>query len=427
MTKIDLHHLSINSRFVAICIAIALCFLWFALPPAICYGMEGGFIELVVPLENGRFYTLRSYLEESNRKLGTGYPLDKIVDRKIEVRDLEKAILLLASDVGLFHAQFEPDRLVLSIPDPQDDSSRRLVRDRLSRILRLPINEWPAHLGLHLPKDFDSSKRTILLTHGLEGGVASLRPMQLAFEHSGIQVAMFDFPNDGPIAWSGEHLSKCLSELAERFPPIRLAIVAHSMGGLVTRSALETPGKAPGCVTDIFLLGTPNQGSRLSLAQPWLELVLEVLPRPHHMLDAMTDGLGEAASDMQPGSRFLNALNARDRVPGARYHLIMGRKSFVSDDQRTSIAKELNRLFERRSVAAETRRAVLDLLHAEELQDGLGDGAVTLRSARLAGVRDEKVFDLNHLQLLVPPQPASEEGDVVHWILSKLGWERVKK
>jgi hypothetical protein len=45
----------------------------------------------------------------------------------------------------------------------------------------------------------------------------------------------------------------------------------------------------------------------------------------------------------------------------------------------------------------------------------------------LAGVRDEKVFDLNHLQLLVPPQPASEEGDVVHWILSKLGWERVKK
>jgi pimeloyl-ACP methyl ester carboxylesterase len=385
---------------------------------------EEGCVEIVVPLRNDRFYSLHTFLSQCNSKLGAKYRLDEIPEKEMELSNLERAAVRLASDAGLVNARFEANRLTLSIPDNQDDATRRRIRDRLGRLMGVPLNQWPAHLGLHVPKDFDSAKRTIVLTHGLEGGSTSLRPMQLAFERSGVQVVIYDFPNDGPIAWSGDRLSKELIDLATRYPSLRLVVVAHSMGGLVARYALETPGKNPGCVADLFLLGTPNQGSRLSGAQPWLEFLLDVLPRPLRLADALTDGLGEAADDLLPGSRFLTALNARERTAGVRYHSIIGRKSFVSDQQRVSIEKELKGILEQRGVPAEKQRGILDLVNAEELQDGHGDGAVTVANTRLMGVRDEKVFDLNHVQLLIPLGPPGTDGEVVPWILSTLGWEK---
>ena len=73
---------------------------------------------------------------------------------------------------------------------------------------------------------------------------------------------VFDYPNDGPIAWSGDRLSDDLKALSAPNPGLRMVIVAHSMGGLVSRYCLETPGKQPSCVTDLFTLGTPHHGRR---------------------------------------------------------------------------------------------------------------------------------------------------------------------
>ena len=224
-------------------------------------------VQFVLPLNSGRFYSLRSFCEESNRKLGTHYQLEKTADRQIELRGLERAALLLADDAGLFKAQFESDRLVLTISDRQDDQSRRIIRDRLSRILRVPISSWPSHLGIHLPKDFDSSRPTVLLTHGLEGDALSLQPMTMVFVRRGVQVATFDFPNDGPIAWSGDRLSTELKELVVHHPRLHVAIVGHSMGGLVARycarnarqeSRLRDGRVPPGDAKSRLLPGRPS-------------------------------------------------------------------------------------------------------------------------------------------------------------------------
>jgi pimeloyl-ACP methyl ester carboxylesterase len=390
-------------------------------------GATGESIDIVVPLQDARFYSLHALLKECNLKLGTNHRLDAITDRRMELTPFERAALLLADGAGLLKARFERDRIVISVPDSQDDRVRRQVRDRLGRLFGVPLNEWPVKFGLHLPKDFDPARRTVLLTHGLEAGTESLRPMQMAFEHWGAQVLLFDFPNDGPIAWSGDRLSKELGELVERYPKMKLAVVAHSMGGLVVRYAVEMPGKNSGCVTDVFLLGTPNAGSRLASVQPWLEVFQEVLPQPHRLFDTVTDGLGEAADDLQPGSRFLAALNARGRAADVRYYSIMGRKSVVSENQRAVIEREMVEMFKRRTTPDDIQRRILDALRSDELREGRGDGAVALSSARLDGTRAEKVVDLNHMQLLLPLEEMPEDGEVFHWIVETLGWQRSGK
>lgn len=381
-------------------------------------------IELKVPLRDGRFYSLHGFIDECNDKLGMQRGQDDISDEVVELTGIERAALLLANDADLLKVRFEQDRLILIIPDSQDEVVRRRIRNRLGLLFGIDLNEWPANRGLHVPADLDSSRRTVLLIHGLEAGIDCLRPLQTAFEQWGVQVLLFDFPNDGPAAWSGERLSGDLRRLAAAYPDLRLSIIAHSMGGLVARYALETPGQNPGCVTDLFLIGTPNAGSRLSGTQPWLETWQEILPQPQAVRDAITDGLGEAANDLRPDSPFLATLNRHPRPPDVRYYCGIGRRSFVSDEQREVIEREIRSFLQRRSTPEDVQERILSLLRAAELQDGRGDGAVTISSARLPDVDAEKTFDLNHRELLRLPAEAPEEGEVFRWIVETLQWPR---
>jgi len=396
-----------------------LCLLLVLLSSTISFAADG-FIDIAVPLREQRYYSLHSFLLECHRKLGTTCNLAAVPERELTLSPGEKAALLLTDRMDLLKVRFETDRLVLSIPDGQDDRVRRRVRHQLSRLINVPLDEWPATLGLHVPEKWDARRRTVLLTHGMEASAASLHGMREAFERWGAQVLIFDYPNDAPLAWSGERLRRDLGELATRHPELRLVMVAHSMGGLVVRHALEMPGDQLECVTDLFLLGTPNSGSQLASVQPWLELFQEIVPRPHQAFDSLIDGLGEAAEDLKPGSKFLLALNRQQRAAGVRYHTVMGNKSILSETERSALETEWLRICRQWNVPELTRTRILEMLQAPELKDRSGDGAVSLTSARLSDVQSEKVLELNHMQLLLPAEPTSEGSDVFGWIIDQL-------
>ncbi|MBK9090642.1 MAG: alpha/beta hydrolase [Holophagales bacterium] len=90
---------------------------------------------------------------------------------------------------------------------------------------------------------------------------------------------------------SGRHVStngRDLSRLLETFlasgsaPPPELTIVAHSMGGLVTRSALHAAAAAghtwPRSLRSVVFLGTPHHGSPLERAGNLVQAALGVSP-----------------------------------------------------------------------------------------------------------------------------------------------------
>ncbi|HUY34052.1 MAG TPA: alpha/beta fold hydrolase [Pirellulales bacterium] len=385
------------------------------------------FIDLTIPLEEGRYFSPRDFCAESNRKLRTHYPLERISDRKIELTTLERAALVLAGETGLLRVTIDDDKLVIGVPNREDDQVRRRRRKRLEKLLHIPLTEWPEEKGLHLPDDFDPGRRTMLLVHGLDADATDLKPFAKACRDTDIQALSFDYPNDSPIAWCGDRLRSELEDLCKRHPRLKLVIVAHSMGGLAARYALETGDHAPRCVTDLFMLGTPNQGSHLAGAHEWIELLRALPSGTLFSGENLRDGLGEAAVDLRPGSQFFKTLAAGRRPAGVRYYVAIGRRSFLPDDRRAAIERELTDFFRRRKIPEEIRRAVLDALAGDELRDGRGDGAVAIDSARLKGADGERIFDLNHTELLALPGERPEEAKLFQWVLATLGWSAPKK
>lgn len=79
--------------------------------------------------------------------------------------------------------------------------------------------------------------------------------LRLRLRTAGFRVTFHDYDWRLGIEESGAALAAWLREQGAR----RLAIVAHSMGGLLSRTALALPGTQH--VERVVLLGTPNQGS----------------------------------------------------------------------------------------------------------------------------------------------------------------------
>jgi hypothetical protein len=86
------------------------------------------------------------------------------------------------------------------------------------------------------------------------------------------------------ISENGNRLSLLLEALAAAWPtPIEeLAVVAHSLGGLVIRSAVHLAGETdlrwPDHLRKIVFLGTPHHGAPLEKAGNWVDSILAATP-----------------------------------------------------------------------------------------------------------------------------------------------------
>jgi pimeloyl-ACP methyl ester carboxylesterase len=339
------------------------------LAAALCWGLPASvkadeFVELKIPLEEGRYVSLRGYCSECNRLLGTHYDLDSVGDHRIELTPAKRRVLLALAfaPTDKLRVRATATHVIVKIPNREDQQVRRRYRRLIGKTLGIDLDEWPQAKGLHLPTPFDPAARSILLIHGLESDADTWTGMTRAFRRHGIQVLTFDYPNDGPISWSGDRLSEELSALCRKYPDFRLVIVAHSMGGLVTRYALETPGKNLGCVTDLFTLGTPHAGSVLAGGQKWLELAFEGVPNKKTDWKTLRDGTGEASVDLRPGNTFLKELNGQHRPDGVRYHCAIGTRGFITDELYDTLLPQLDEVLQKRGFPAVARAWLEGLL-----------------------------------------------------------------
>ncbi len=98
----------------------------------------------------------------------------------------------------------------------------------------------------------------------------------------------------GRIEAAGAYIADSLVHVQSVFPGSRFVCIAHSMGGLVARSAAMQNASLQSM--DIITLGTPHQGTALA------EL-----------------GFGGANTDMRSGSNFLACLHAYDVANGRQF------------------------------------------------------------------------------------------------------------
>lgn len=248
-----------------------------------------------------------------------------------------------------------------------------------------------------------TAARVVVLVHGLDepGGIwDQLSPALAGDDHT---VVRFDYPNDQPIAHSASSFLESLGGLNE-LGVERIDLVCHSMGGLVVRDAITRDGfsKQSIVVDRLVTIGTPFGGS------PWARLravaeIREQVQRwmesddldPKRLLGFARDGVGQAGTDLLPGSDFLVELDSRALPAGIEITCIVGRTLREPGDDLGSMLATgaMNDLIGERDAGVIQKEF-------EKISNELGDGVVPISSAVLEGVDDVVELNANHRGLI---------------------------
>ncbi len=272
--------------------------------------------------------------------------------------------------------------------------------------------------------------RIILVMGGLQGSVTSAERFGLAVSDAlhdprDTRMAVFGYPNDGSICESSAALHEMLTDLHHQSPETRVSIVAHSMGALVARHAIEptapkTVCQLP-CVDQLVMLCPPNHGSVLAQYADALELpdALSKLQSGSFSFSQVVeslvnDGLGEACEELVPASPFLQELNSRPRAEGVRYSIVSGTGGPITPLVRFASSFAFKETRNRTRInqlpnAKDVVNRIDELLLSDEFAQGLGDGAVSLQSAALAGVREFSTVSMNHAEWAQTDKPQVQQ------------------
>jgi pimeloyl-ACP methyl ester carboxylesterase len=218
------------------------------------------------------------------------------------------------------------------------------------------------------------AERIVLYIHGIIGDTKSLvssLQQPLAVEHTNGSIReLYDLA----LTFDYENLNTPIEEnarlLKERLEAVGLGanhgkvlhIVAHSMGGLVSRWFIEQEGGNK-VVQHLIMLGTPNAGSPWATMKEWATMVMAVgmnslsqtsLPVKAlgSLSEAMMNTVEVALDQMQPNSQFLQAL-AASNDPGVPYSIIAGNTSISpaalqEDGEKATLLKRLiKKLFDK--------------------------------------------------------------------------------
>ncbi len=339
--------------------------------------------------------------------------------------------LCLAPDIGIEivpESDAVQEHLLVTVDEAAVLARRRQLTRRIrERVAREDRAEAAGRYGLHAPGHWEQSdpqQLLVLVVHGFHSSPARFEPLARALRGRGVLAGTYGYPDDQPIADSAEQLSRELRRIRSAQPQRRVALVAHSMGGLVARLAIEDPLLDPGNVRHLIMVATPNQGSLLAQFAFGQGLLNQILNADRGQVSrfytAIEEGLSESAVDLRPNSVFLRQLNARERNPQVRYSIFLGTGGPFTrrqvDELRAGLARATARSDVVGMVAPHLDQTLADL---DEVIRGLGDGVVAVRRGRLAGVDDTVVLSFTHLGVL--QQPGAVDTDpLCEMILQRL-------
>lgn len=254
------------------------------------------------------------------------------------------------------------------IGDRLRDEGSPLALDMSVRVGSAAVRLDAAHLRAAFPQ---ASGRVVVFVHGLgeHEGHWEHKSGELGGSYgSRLQAASGWTPvylrlNTGlPVGENGVELSQLIQQLVAAWPaPVhRLALVGHSMGGLVIRAAcaLDTGASRPWTagVSDVITLGTPHLGADLAAGVSHGARLLALAPE--------VAGFGRILDHRSPGIRDLErGLPDLPPLPHVRYRLV----SAAVGSPRSLVGRLLGDLLVRRGSATATRRALRIFPDAEVL------------------------------------------------------------
>lgn len=261
-------------------------------------------------------------------------------------------------------------------------------------------------------------------------------------EDDGFCVASFQYDSHRGVRGAAKSLRRCLARIqsdenSRQTPRGKIAIVTHSMGGLVTRWAIEQTESPPSNVDHLIMVAPPNAGSALAsltaaslirrggASKSLSASQRQIVANFDQTLSAM---LGVGVGDLKPDSVVLRKLASAKIPAGLRYSILAGDAgpmpaetsgwamaiklaAAVARPPRPNAAGKLpaDKPAEPDTPAEPTNGSVatvdkminvagdwLDLAGQPQWVAGQGDGVVSVASTRLVGVDDHAVLPFRH-------------------------------
>jgi pimeloyl-ACP methyl ester carboxylesterase len=187
------------------------------------------------------------------------------------------------------------------------------------------------YAGIWFLEPYDPNRIPVLFVHGINGTPASFKSLIDHLDRKRFQAWVYYYPSGLRLDVVADHLNQTMTKLQVRYRVARFGVVAHSMGGLVSRGFIlrhaqtSRTSRIPIYVT----LSTPWGGHKA--AESGVKTAPVVV---------------EVWHDMVPGSDYQQSLFARPLPPGMQHHMLFtfqrNTSSFgESDDQGVSVASQL--------------------------------------------------------------------------------------
>jgi pimeloyl-ACP methyl ester carboxylesterase len=304
-------------------------------------------------------------------------------------------------------------QLFTNIYREEEKELRRQLRETVKEKFPEQAAELSKTFGLFFfegdreaPLRVNIERKSIVLVHGLDDPGAVWQSLAPTLVKEDFNVWLMQYPNDQPVVESARLFFMALEGLKQHGID-RISIVAHSMGGLVSREMLTRPELEYSAsvkdrrlpeVLSLIMVGTPNHGSQLARLRVFTEIrdqLARLTKGQANWLGGILDGAGEAKIDLLPGSRFLTELNARPHPEGLDMLVIAGITSPWSESDINGWTDNLRQKVQddKQKWVDEFGKNMISMTH------GLGDGLVTVESTRLAGV-PHRTVEGTHLSMI---------------------------
>jgi pimeloyl-ACP methyl ester carboxylesterase len=158
--------------------------------------------------------------------------------------------------------------------------------------------------GLYVLEEFDQTKSVIVMVHGISDSPKVFRELSDVIPDN-YQLLFFHYPSSSSLEYTSYALSETLDEVVQRYDVAQLDVLAHSMGGLVSKGMIYQA--SPDLLERLRLfisIASPFGGHAAAASGTrWAPVVAPVWWA------------------MAPNSPYLNAIDSIDLSNGPRHHL----------------------------------------------------------------------------------------------------------
>jgi len=163
--------------------------------------------------------------------------------------------------------------------------------------------------GVWMLQPYHPDRIPVVFVHGAAGCPQEWSTIVSSLDAARFQPWVFQYASGARLDSVGDRLADAIAELRRRYGFSKLFVVAHSMGGLVSRAALPRIDARCGAhVVRLFV----------TISTPWLGHDAAQLGVRHSPF------VIPSWKDMSPGSAFLRAVRAKQLSPDVTYYLFFG-------------------------------------------------------------------------------------------------------